>query len=76
MLNNLFYLFCSKGICVYWASTNMMSLIQVAFLKIPAVRKYYKIDIKKSHDKQLLGQKKGFVKDMKSGELVSIFFKS
>ncbi|XKL69678.1 hypothetical protein PGB90_007447 [Kerria lacca] len=55
-----------SGICVYWASTNMMSLIQVAFLKIPAVRKYYKIDIKKSHDKQLLGQKKGFVKDMKS----------
>ncbi|XP_050539717.1 mitochondrial inner membrane protein OXA1L-like isoform X2 [Daktulosphaira vitifoliae] len=32
------------AVCLYWASTNFISLCQVMFLKIPKVRKYFNID--------------------------------
>jgi hypothetical protein len=32
-------------VCIYWASTNFISLGQVLFFKIPSVRKYFNIDV-------------------------------
>uniref|UniRef100_A0A2S2QSQ0 Mitochondrial inner membrane protein OXA1L n=1 Tax=Sipha flava TaxID=143950 RepID=A0A2S2QSQ0_9HEMI len=33
------------AVCIYWASTNFISLGQVLFFKIPSVRKYFNIDV-------------------------------
>uniref|UniRef100_A0A0K8S539 Membrane insertase YidC/Oxa/ALB C-terminal domain-containing protein n=1 Tax=Lygus hesperus TaxID=30085 RepID=A0A0K8S539_LYGHE len=33
-----------SGVLVYWCSTNFISLFQVAILRIPTVRDYFKID--------------------------------
>ncbi|XP_065217624.1 mitochondrial inner membrane protein OXA1L isoform X1 [Planococcus citri] len=56
-----------SGVCIYWMTTNFASLTQVAFLKIPAVREYFEIEVKKKHEKTVLNKnKKGIVKDFKS----------
>lgn len=54
------------AIVTYWTFSNIISLIQVAFLKIPAVRQYFKID-KVVVDKaaQAAVKKKGFVEGVK-----------
>lgn len=54
------------AILCYWLSSNVISLGQVGFLKIPAVRDYFKIDPMLQHDKAKLPiQNKGFVGGLK-----------
>lgn len=54
------------AILCYWACSNFISLGQVAFLRIPAVRQYFKIDKMIVHKKENLpNQKKGFVTGIK-----------
>ncbi|XP_023949597.2 mitochondrial inner membrane protein OXA1L [Bicyclus anynana] len=54
------------AILVYWVSTNFISLCQVAFLKIPAVREYFKIPPLITHKADNLPiKKKGFVEGAK-----------
>uniref|UniRef100_W8BGV9 Mitochondrial inner membrane protein OXA1L n=1 Tax=Ceratitis capitata TaxID=7213 RepID=W8BGV9_CERCA len=54
------------AILTYWACSNFISLGQVAMLRIPAVRDYFKIDRMVIHKPDNLPiKKKGFVKGMK-----------
>lgn len=54
------------AILVYWCSTNFISLVQVSFLKIPAVREYFKIPKLLKHNPENLPiKKKGFVEGAK-----------
>ncbi|XP_063232812.1 mitochondrial inner membrane protein OXA1L [Bacillus rossius redtenbacheri] len=54
------------AILCYWTSTNFISLVQVLFLKIPAVREYFKIDPLIRHNPDTLPVKpKGFVEGIK-----------
>jgi len=54
------------AILCYWVSSNFISLAQVGFLKIPAVRDYFKIDPLLKHDPTKLPiQQKGFVDGVK-----------
>uniref|UniRef100_T1JM00 Membrane insertase YidC/Oxa/ALB C-terminal domain-containing protein n=1 Tax=Strigamia maritima TaxID=126957 RepID=T1JM00_STRMM len=50
----------------YWVTSNFISLGQVAVFKIPAVRKYFKIDPLVTHKPDVLPMKpKGFVNDFR-----------
>jgi YidC/Oxa1 family membrane protein insertase len=50
------------AILCYWCSSNMFSLLQVGFLKIPAVREYFKIPVMLTHRPDSLPiKKKGFI---------------
>lgn len=56
------------AILCYWTCSNFISLGQVAFLKIPAVRTYFKIDKLITHNPENLPMKKkqkGFVSGVK-----------
>ncbi|XP_069674457.1 mitochondrial inner membrane protein OXA1L [Periplaneta americana] len=54
------------AILVYWVSTNFISLMQVGFLRIPAVREFFKIEKAVVHSPDSLPMKpKGFVKGLK-----------
>lgn len=54
------------AILVYWCSTNFISLVQVSFLKIPAIREYFKIPKLIKHNPENLPiKKKGFVEGAK-----------
>nr|CAD7449113.1 unnamed protein product [Timema bartmani] len=54
------------AILCYWVSTNFISLGQVAFLRIPAVRQYFKIEPLVAHTADSLPVKpKGFVTGLK-----------
>lgn len=54
------------AILVYWCSTNFISLVQVSFLKIPAIREYFKIPKLLQHNPENLPiKKKGFVEGAK-----------
>ncbi|KAL3284431.1 hypothetical protein HHI36_018590 [Cryptolaemus montrouzieri] len=54
------------AILVYWTASNFISLAQVGFLKIPAVRDYFKIEKHVSIDPQTLPVKpKGFTEGIK-----------
>ncbi|EDW05095.1 GH23226 [Drosophila grimshawi] len=54
------------AILTYWACSNFISLGQVALLRIPAVRDYFKIDKMLVHaPSSLPAKKKGFVGGMK-----------
>lgn len=54
------------AILCYWLSSNFISLIQVGFLRIPAVREYFKIDALLKHNPEKLPIKsKGFVGGIK-----------
>ncbi|XP_059480019.1 mitochondrial inner membrane protein OXA1L [Neocloeon triangulifer] len=54
------------AILCYWMSSNLISLVQVGILKIPAVRDYCKIERLITHDPNSLPRKeKGFVKGFK-----------
>nr|XP_053650740.1 LOW QUALITY PROTEIN: mitochondrial inner membrane protein OXA1L-like [Cherax quadricarinatus] len=58
------------AVLCYWVSTNVFSLIQVGFLKIPAVRNYFKIEASIHHKKETLPQQnKGMVEGFKECEL-------
>ncbi|CAG9566040.1 unnamed protein product [Danaus chrysippus] len=54
------------AILVYWCSTNFISLLQVAVLKLPGVREYFKIPKLIKHNAESLPmKKKGFVEGAK-----------
>ncbi|XP_046390425.1 mitochondrial inner membrane protein OXA1L [Ischnura elegans] len=54
------------AILCYWVSSNFISLGQVAFLRIPAVREYFKIEKLVNHQAENLPIKpKGFTKGFK-----------
>ncbi|XP_049828225.1 mitochondrial inner membrane protein OXA1L isoform X1 [Schistocerca gregaria] len=54
------------AILCYWVSSNFISLLQVAFLRIPAVRAYFKIEPLITFSPETLPMKpKGFVKGFK-----------
>ncbi|EDS36533.1 inner membrane protein oxa1-1, mitochondrial [Culex quinquefasciatus] len=46
------------AICLYWVFSNFFSLVQVGFLRIPAVRDYFKIDRLITHKPETLPIKK------------------
>uniref|UniRef100_A0A2S2QAF8 Mitochondrial inner membrane protein OXA1L n=1 Tax=Sipha flava TaxID=143950 RepID=A0A2S2QAF8_9HEMI len=52
------------AVCLYWASTNFISLAQVMFLKIPSVRNYFNIEEKKKIEPSK-SKKKGVVTEFK-----------
>ncbi|XP_035970721.1 mitochondrial inner membrane protein OXA1L [Halichoerus grypus] len=55
------------AVFMYWLSSNMFSLVQVACLRIPAVRTILKIPQRVVHDSNKLLPREGFVKSFKRG---------
>ena len=53
---------------MYWLSSNMFSLGQVACLRIPAVRTVLKIPQRVVHDPDKLAPREGFLKSFKQGK--------
>lgn len=51
-------------ILCYWVSSNFISLAQVGFLRIPAVRDFFKIEELVTHQ-NLPVKKKGFTEGLK-----------
>ena len=56
---------------MYWLSSNMFSLGQVACLRIPAVRTVLKIPQRVVHDADKLPPREGFIKSFKRGRGLS-----
>lgn len=56
---------------MYWLSSNMFSLGQVACLRIPAVRTVFKIPQRIVHDSNKLLPREGFLKSFKRGKGLS-----
>ena len=52
---------------MYWLSSNVFSLVQVACLRIPAVRTVLKIPQRVVHDPNRLPPQEGFLKSFKKG---------
>jgi len=55
------------AVFMYWLSSNMFSLVQVACLRIPAIRTILKIPQRVVHDSNKLLPREGFVKSFKRG---------
>lgn len=55
------------AVFVYWFSSNLFSLCQVACLRIPAVRTALKIPQRVVHDPDKLPPREGFIKSFKKG---------
>ncbi|KAG8509426.1 Mitochondrial inner membrane protein OXA1L [Galemys pyrenaicus] len=55
------------AVFVYWLSSNVFSLAQVACLRIPAVRSVLKIPQRVVHDSSKLPPREGFIKSFKTG---------
>jgi YidC/Oxa1 family membrane protein insertase len=54
------------AIVQYWTCTNIISLVQVSFLRLPKVREYFKIDkVVKKPQEATTKKKKGFVAGLK-----------
>lgn len=53
---------------MYWLSSNMFSLGQVACLRIPAVRTVLKIPQRVVHDPDKLPPREGFIKSFRQGK--------
>nr|XP_006988540.1 mitochondrial inner membrane protein OXA1L [Peromyscus maniculatus bairdii] len=56
-----------SAVCMYWLSSNMFSLCQVACLRIPAVRTALKIPQRVKHDTDTLPPQEGFLESFKKG---------
>ncbi|KAK2509571.1 hypothetical protein MC885_013412 [Smutsia gigantea] len=56
-----------SAVFMYWLSSNMFSLGQVACLRIPAVRTVFKIPQRVVHDSNKLLPREGFLKSFKKG---------
>ena len=65
----LFLLF--QAVFMYWFSSNMFSLVQVACLRIPAVRTALKIPQRVVHDSSKLPPRENFLKSFKRGKGLS-----
>ncbi|XP_053324445.1 mitochondrial inner membrane protein OXA1L [Spea bombifrons] len=55
------------AVFTYWVTSNIFSLAQVSFLKIPYVRNKLQIPERIKHDPSLLPQQDGFLKSLKAG---------
>ncbi|XP_040272787.1 mitochondrial inner membrane protein OXA1L [Bufo bufo] len=55
------------AVFTYWVTSNFFSIAQVAFLRIPAVRKKLRIPEHIKHDASVLPQQEGFIKSLKNG---------
>ncbi|KAE8633573.1 hypothetical protein XENTR_v10001919 [Xenopus tropicalis] len=55
------------AVFTYWVTSNVFSLAQVSFLRIPAVRKKLKIPERIKHDASALPPQEGFIKNLKKG---------
>ncbi|XP_069820298.1 mitochondrial inner membrane protein OXA1L [Dendropsophus ebraccatus] len=55
------------AIFTYWVTSNFFSIAQVAFLRIPAVRKKLKIPDQIKHNPSVLPNQEGFIKSLKKG---------
>uniref|UniRef100_V9KZ66 Oxidase (Cytochrome c) assembly 1-like protein n=1 Tax=Callorhinchus milii TaxID=7868 RepID=V9KZ66_CALMI len=55
------------AVFTYWMTSNVFSLIQVGFLRIPAVRHRLKIPDRIQHSPEKLPQNQGFIKSLQSG---------
>lgn len=62
-----------QAVCLYWASTNFISLGQVLFLKIPTVRNYFNIEEKRKVELSKT-KKKGVVGEFKDCKIFSTNF--
>uniref|UniRef100_A0A8D2AP80 OXA1L mitochondrial inner membrane protein n=1 Tax=Sciurus vulgaris TaxID=55149 RepID=A0A8D2AP80_SCIVU len=62
-----------SAVFMYWLSSNMFSLCQVACLRIPAVRTILKIPQRVVHDPDKLPPREGFIKSFKQGPLRQTF---
>ncbi|XP_055471607.1 mitochondrial inner membrane protein OXA1L [Psammomys obesus] len=56
-----------SAVFMYWLSSNVFSLCQVACLRVPAVRTVLKIPQRVVHDLDKLPPKEGFLKSFKTG---------
>ncbi|ERE89351.1 inner membrane protein OXA1L [Cricetulus griseus] len=56
-----------SAVFMYWLSSNLFSLCQVACLRIPAVRTVLKIPQRVIHDPDTLPPREGFLKSFKTG---------
>ncbi|XP_007949355.1 mitochondrial inner membrane protein OXA1L [Orycteropus afer afer] len=56
-----------SAVFMYWLSSNIFSLGQVACLRIPAVRTVLKIPQRVVHDPDKLAPREGFIKSFKQG---------
>ncbi|XP_057642038.1 mitochondrial inner membrane protein OXA1L [Chionomys nivalis] len=56
-----------SAVFMYWLSSNVFSLCQVACLRIPAVRTVLKIPQRVIHDPDKLPPREGFLKSFKTG---------
>ncbi|XP_040596422.1 mitochondrial inner membrane protein OXA1L [Mesocricetus auratus] len=56
-----------SAVFMYWLSSNLFSLCQVACLRIPAVRTVLKIPQRVVHDPDKLPPREGFLKSFKTG---------
>ncbi|KAK7796962.1 hypothetical protein U0070_007697 [Myodes glareolus] len=56
-----------SAVFMYWLSSNVFSLCQVACLRIPAVRTVLKIPQRVVHDPDKLPPREGFLKSFKTG---------
>uniref|UniRef100_A0ACB8EXI3 Uncharacterized protein n=1 Tax=Sphaerodactylus townsendi TaxID=933632 RepID=A0ACB8EXI3_9SAUR len=56
------------AIFTYWMTSNLFSLVQVAVLRIPAVRDRLRIPERVQHDPSVLPAQEGFLKSLKKGE--------
>ncbi|XP_060137822.1 mitochondrial inner membrane protein OXA1L [Zootoca vivipara] len=54
-------------IFTYWLTSNLFSLVQVAFLRLPAVRTRLGIPDRVQHDPSVLPAQGGFIKSFKKG---------
>ncbi|CAH2294531.1 mitochondrial inner membrane OXA1L-like [Pelobates cultripes] len=55
------------AVFMYWVTSNIFSLAQVSFLRIPYVRNKLRIPERIKHDPSSLPQQEGFLKSLKSG---------
>ncbi|XP_048373475.1 mitochondrial inner membrane protein OXA1L [Sphaerodactylus townsendi] len=55
------------AIFTYWMTSNLFSLVQVAVLRIPAVRDRLRIPERVQHDPSVLPAQEGFLKSLKKG---------
>ncbi|PIK63003.1 putative mitochondrial inner membrane protein OXA1L [Apostichopus japonicus] len=56
-----------KAVFIYWLTSNIFSLSQVALLRIPSIRQALDIPEKVKHDPSDLPKSEGFFKGLKSG---------
>ncbi|OCT98018.1 hypothetical protein XELAEV_18010246mg [Xenopus laevis] len=61
------------AVFTYWVASNVFSLAQVGFLKIPAVRKKLKIPERIIHEPSALPAQESFITNLKKGPLRQTF---